>query len=272
MAEKKIPKVLKIPKILITRPRQDIQPLAREIQEMGCAVFSRPLFNIKLLKPKDDLQDWAEEAGALIFSSAHGVRAFARTPHGRAALQEKIAFTVGEASADEARRLGARKIFFPKEGESAALVALILSKRHALPPKQPLLHLAGRHRAGRIGKALSEEGVPFRRAVLYEARAVRSLGRELLNLLRQRRIWGALFFSRRASALFAERLRDHQDCEKTLRHLRAFCLSKSVAEPFAESGIAWREVHIASAPCRAAMREKLRSVLKKEGALKGGAP
>ncbi len=254
-------------KILITRPSPDADILAREIQAMGGAVFLRPLFNIKRLAPKSSLKGWTEDAAALLFTSAHGVRALAALDYGGLALAKKPVFAVGEASAEAARRAGASLVHYPKEGDAAALLSLILSKGRSFSAK-PLLHIAGVHRAGDIGASLTEKGFPFRRAVLYEARPVLTLGRALEEEFRRGGICAALFFSRRAASLFADLARAAEKLPESLRRAEALCMSDRVAEPIAS--LSWRALHVAPAPSGAAMLKILRVMLEREGRAKSG--
>ena len=143
-------------KVINTRPSPDAAAFTAAIREAGAEVIASPVMTINF---RDDTAPVAPDE-ALAFTSANGVRAFARANQDR----RPKAFAVGAATADEARRAGFGLVETAK-GDVESLADLIAA---AKPPCH-ILHLAGSDRAGDLVAALDARGVRARRLVLYDA-------------------------------------------------------------------------------------------------------
>lgn len=143
-------------KVINTRPATDADPFTAAIRAAGAEPVLSPVMAIRFRDTAAPVQP--EEA--LAFTSANGVRAFARANSDRGI---KI-FAVGGATADEARGAGFVDVKVAG-GNVESLATLIAGSKAPLR----ILHLAGSHRAGDLVAALAERGVPSRRLVLYDA-------------------------------------------------------------------------------------------------------
>ncbi len=144
------------PLILITRPQEGSEAFAAELRaHLGpaAAICVAPLMRID---PADDLPDLAPYR-TLIFTSAHGVSAFARaTPR-----RDFTCYTVGDATAAAARQAGFDPITGP--GNGRALAAQIRQDA----PGQPCLYLRGDHVAFDMARALGSAGIETHQATVY---------------------------------------------------------------------------------------------------------
>jgi len=223
-------------RVLVTRPREDAEPLAAALRSRGFEVFLEPLLHIV---PKPDAAKDLDLTGvqALLFTSANGVRVFAGLSPERALP----AFTVGDATARAAHEAGFGTVE-SAAGDVETLAALV---RARLDPRAgALLHPAARQLAGDLKQMLESGGFTVRRPAVYEARGTESLSGALQSHLRDGKIGYALFFSPRTAATFVT-LIEAADCAKSLGATHAVCLSAAVAAKL--DGLAWGGVSVAEA-------------------------
>lgn len=110
---------------------------------------------------------------ALALTSPNGARSAASL------LQERTAtvFTVGDATADAARREGFARIV-SASGDGAALAALIATRWSG-----PVLHVRGEDQSFDLAGALKQAGLPARDVVAYAAEPVEALSAEAIDAL-----------------------------------------------------------------------------------------
>lgn len=220
---------------LVTRPREDSGELAEALKQRGFEPVIEPMLTIRY---RDHPRPDPEAYQAVLLTSANGARALARL----VAWRHLPVWTVGEASAAEAKRLG----FVTVEaagGDVAALAALVGAK---LDPRQgKLLHVAASKVAGDLAGLLASQGFSVDKTVLYDAVATEALSSSLCDLIGHKGLELALFFSPRTAATFVTLARDRLDPE-ALRATRALALSPAVAEVLA--ALPWFEVRTAAKP------------------------
>lgn len=171
----------------------------------------------------------------LVFTSVHGVQGYlAATP-----VRDRPALCVGMATAAAARAGGLSVTV--GDGDSDSLAARIL----AAPPKGPIWHLAGRHRAGDLDGALRDAGHVVEVIELYD-QVARPLPGVVRAALGTGAIAGVVLMSPRTSTLFAAELED----VAVASGCRAFCLSKAVAAPVAHLDL---DLRIAELPTQEAL-------------------
>lgn len=234
-------------RVLITRPREDAEPLAAELRAHGVESMIAPLIEIRNLDgPSLDL----DGVQALLATSANGVRAFAcREP-----VRNLPVYAVGDATARTARAEGFHAVE-SASGDVGALAALV---RDRLDPDAGVLtHVAGTKFAGDLSGMLRVAGFRYRREVLYEARTADCLPSAAAEALRDRSLQGVVLYSPRTAATFVDLVRKaglDGDCG----FLSAFCLSRAVAERTA--GIMWKRIIVAAHPDQSAMVEAMVTV------------
>lgn len=230
--------------ILITRPRDDSERFARQLEARGHGVLIEPLFTIA---PEPDATLDLDRVQALLLTSANGARAFAS----RSERRDLRVFTVGDATADAARHLG----FADVESAGGDVDDLIRLVRERLRPEDGvLLHAAGSVVAGDLAGALSAEGFEVRRAVLYRAEPVEALSEATIAALREGKVDVAVFFSPRTAAHFV-RLAQAAGVDGACSGVALLGLSSAVVE--AADGITWSAREAAVAPNEAALLEAL---------------
>lgn len=227
-------------RVLITRPREDAEPLAAVLREHGVKAMIVPLLDIHALTgPPLDLGG----VQALLATSANGVRAFAA----READRGLPVYAVGDATARIARAEGFRTVE-TASGDVAALAQLVRDRLD--PASGALVHVAGSKLAGDLCGMLSAAGFRYRREVLYEARAAGSLPSAAARAIGERSVQGVVLYSPRTAATFVDLIREAGlvgDCEV----LHAFCLSQAVADSV--SAISWNRLVVAARPDQPAL-------------------
>ncbi len=226
-------------RILITRGRDDAAPLAAELEARGHQALIEPMLDIvPAAGSKQKLLGDLTSVQALLFTSANGVRAFARLTPARG---YRI-FAVGDATAAAARAAGFARVE-SAAGDVEALADLVA--RRLRPGGGALLHAAASQLAGDLQGRLEAAGFELRRAVLYEAKPASSISDEVKGDLDSGRIDAALFFSPRTAKTFVTLVREG-GLAPALARCTALCLSEAVAEEVRTC--AWAGVHLARQP------------------------
>lgn len=159
-------------RVWITRAQPGAEATAGRVRALGHAPFLAPLLAVHPVgaAPAD-----FEGVGALAFTSANGVEAFA----GRCSRRDLPVFAVGQATARAARAAGFAQIEVSEAGVTA-LVALILARRGEIPGA--VLHPGAAVLAGDLTGLLQAGGLNARRLVVYETRPRRLEPGELAAL------------------------------------------------------------------------------------------
>jgi len=235
------------PRVLVTRPSADALPLAGELQRRGFDVLLQPLLRIEYEEgPPPDVGG----VQALLFTSANGVRAFAR----RTELRTLPVYAVGDATATAAR--AERFLFVASAGGDVDDLAVLVKDRLD-PAGGRLLHVAGSAVAGDLAGTLEAAGFTVDRLQLYTAQKTEVFDPSIHSALAAGAVDAALFFSPRSAASFVSLVRDAALVE-ACGGIRAFCLSAAVAE--ALSPVSWRAIAVAPEP----NQESLLATLERE--------
>ena len=239
-------------RVLVTRPRDDAAGLVAALEQRGLDVLSQPMLEIDF---GDETPPDLEGRQALLFTSANGVRAFARTSDRR----DLPVFAVGDATAATARRSGFAAVE-SAQGNVDDLAGLV--QRTCDQAAGPLLHVAGSAVAGDLAGQLHDAGFNVERVQLYSARTAEALDRRVQSAIAGGNIEYALFFSPRSAATFVS-LTQAAEVSAACAKIKAVCLSAAVAE--ALSPIGWRAVIVAPAPTQEALLECLDRDIKEGG-------
>jgi uroporphyrinogen-III synthase len=220
-------------RILVTRPREDGEDIARRLAAMGHQALLAPLLSVKFL---DGAAPDLAGIQAVLVTSANGVRALARrTPNRRPAI-----FAVGPQTAAAAREAGFLRVQ-SATGDAATLAQAVA--RWADPRAGILLHAAGEEASNALCERLTALGFETRREVLYRMEKAARLPEQAVQAIRQSEVDAALFFSPKSAALFAECVaRDRLATDRLI----AICISANAAAALGK--LTFAEVRIATAP------------------------
>lgn len=229
------------PRVLITRPAADAAPLAAELIRRGIDSFCEPLLDISILE--GDILPPLKGLQGLLFTSANGVRAFAR----HSADRSLPAFAVGEATGREAEATGFTRVHVAG-GNVERLAELVA--RTCDPAAGGFLHPAASKLAGDLSGSLSSLGFSVTHCVLYEAITAPRLSDQCQKGLNNEKFDAVLLFSPRTARTFAKLVRQ-AGMEQTLEPLCAICLSDAVAAEMKD--LPWQDVHTAAHPDQASL-------------------
>jgi uroporphyrinogen-III synthase len=229
-------------RILVTRPREEGEKIARRLAAMGHQTLLAPLLSVKFLDGAP-----LDLAGiqAVLVTSANGVRALARrTPNRHAAI-----FAVGPQSAAAAREAGFLRVQ-SASGDAAALAQAVV--RGADPAAGILLHASSEEAGNALCERLTARGFQTRREVLYRMEKAARLPPQAVDAIRQGEVGAALFFSPQSAALFAECVtRDGLSTDRLI----AICISANTAAALEK--LTFAEIRIAAAPNQDALLTRL---------------
>jgi uroporphyrinogen-III synthase len=220
-------------RILVTRPREDGEEIARRLGAMGHQTLLAPLLSVKFLDGAP-----LDLAGiqAVLVTSANGVRALVRrTPNRHAVI-----FAVGPQSAAAAREAGFLRVQ-SSTGDAATLTQAVA--RWADPRAGILLHAAGEEANNALCERLTAQGFHARRENLYRMEKAARLPPQAVDAIRQSEVDAALFFSPKSAALFAACVaRDGLATDRLI----AICISANTAAALGK--LTFAEIRIAAAP------------------------
>jgi uroporphyrinogen-III synthase len=228
------------PRILVTRPRDDAEALAAELDQRGFPVMIQPMLEIRMLEgPPLDL----DGVQALLFTSANGVRATAA----RTKARDLPALAVGDATARAARDEGFIQVESAR-GDVESLARLV--KARLDPAAGRLFHAAGSAVAGDLAGDLGSAGFRLERQVLYAADPVTEFDPQAREALYAGTIGAVLFFSPRTAQSFVKVVQNSGLAER-LGGVVALCLSEAVGT--AVRTVRWQDIQVAAQPDQASL-------------------
>lgn len=239
-------------RVLVTRPKADAAPLAAALAGRGYKTLVQPLLAIVPLDPPPPVA--LDGVQALLFTSANGLRGFARACPAR----HLPVYAVGDASAAAARDAGFETVA-SAGGDVGDLAALV--RANCDPSRGALLHAGGSRLAGDLAGDLARDGFAVQRLVLYKAEPAAGLEPEVSAALRGGQIDAVLFFSPRTAETFVTLVR-RQDLAAACRTCVAVCLSAAVGH--AVEALPWRGLRIAAQPDQRALLAALDEALATE--------
>ena len=222
-------------KILITRPEPDAARLAAILRGLGHDAVSAPMMSIENLSGTKVDVDGVQ---ALLVTSANGARALGRAT----AFRNVKIFAVGAATAEAVRTEGFDQVT-SADGDVPSLAAKVIEM--CKPEDGKLVHIAGTEVAGDLSGLLNVAGFNCERAVLYEAKPVKSLPSDVTKQIKAGSIDAALFYSPRTAAIVTG-IVTAADLPPYMKSMTAFCLSSAVAEKI--ESLPWGGLQVAAEP------------------------
>jgi uroporphyrinogen-III synthase len=178
-------------RVLVTRSEPGASETAQRLEDRGYAPVVEPLFAIEAIAA--DLPPY----DALAFTSANGVRAFARLDQRR----DRPVFCVGGRTAQEALDLGFTQII-SADGDVGDLAALIGNR---MQPGARLLHTGNEESRGDLSGTLAAQGIEASFVPTFRAAPVLEPGPRLAAHLRGESAFDAiLIHSARAAAILSQ--------------------------------------------------------------------
>ena len=211
-------------KILLTRPQQDAEPLAKKLQQQGYQPMILPMMEVEFL-PEIALP--VDNIDALIFTSANGVRALMHQlqyqPQYRQQILATPCYAVGAKTASTAKSYGFDKIAIAG-GDANKLYQLIIdTNAHA---SQRFYHVAADNHPHALVERLKQAGLNATRQSFYKTLALQRLPADFTDIFPQ--INAVMLFSVRTAEIFLELLYN-QTLQKEIKYtIKLVCLSNAV--------------------------------------------
>ena len=200
-------------RLLVTRPREDAEPLKARLEAWGHEVILSPLLTIV---PRPDVEIPSGPFQLIALTSANAIRCLADHPHlGR--LRGTPVLAVGPQSAAAARQTGFADVT-EAGGDGTGLARHIVAK--ARPEAGPILYLSGLDTASDFSGLLARDGFSVTRVIAYEARPATTLAGD------SGRAEGVLLYSPRSARLWLDLARKGGVKAHVMMH---FCLSPNIA-------------------------------------------
>lgn len=231
-----------IQKILITRPKEDAEILAGEIEALGFETLIEPMLVIKHVEV--DLPDLSPFDG-FIFTSSNGVRSFSSLSD----VRDQPVFTVGEKTAYEAIQAGFSNV--QSSGRDVTALVEFLKTQKGM-----YAHFRGQDITKSLVGELSDfQEMEIKEFITYRAEKVTEISPNILKNIENNNVSNVLFYSKRTAKTFVQLI---QNCECTsfVRSIKALCLADSMVECL--SVLPWKEIQVAKHPDQGSMLELLK--------------
>ncbi|MCH1568783.1 MAG: uroporphyrinogen-III synthase [Alphaproteobacteria bacterium] len=216
-------------RLLVTRPISDALVLAEQLARHGHDVLVSPMIDI-IMDPRDRAEGLpaTDAQGGLAFTSANGVRALMAhlNPDTHPDWLALPSFAVGPQTAQALAAAGFSKIH-TANGDLPALADLVSAHYKS---DLPILHIAGRDRAGDLAALLSQKSIILTRAVLYRAKAATdfSLAAQAALGDDDEPVEAVVLYSQRSADIFCALFAALNPPPS--RRPKAYCLSEPIAQ------------------------------------------
>lgn len=211
--------------ILVTRPEPDSLKLKGILEARGFSGVAAPLMRFH---SQGLALDQLEGVTGLIATSRNGLRALVGTEALEYARQLTV-FTVGGATAEEARRMGFKRIV-KGPGTAAALGPLIASMID--PVEEVLLHLAGERLAFDLAGELAQLGVRVVSETVYRMVPADRLHPDIAAAISRGAIDAVMLMSPDTARIWV-RLVEHHGIAPAAREMLHLCLSEAISRRLA---------------------------------------
>ncbi len=206
-------------KILITKTIEDSVVYADAVRAVGFKPLIEPMMQIKPVE--FELSDFSPET-PLVFTSSHGVRAFAMKTRER----QFPLYVVGRSTAETAQGLGFRslEVVAPCAENLAELMIQMLKQT-----EKKAVYMRGEDISYDLSGFLRNNGVNLREIVAYRAIPCENLSIDALKSLDNREIYAVMLFSKRNARIFADLIEQYGRTVR-LKYTKALCISDAVLQ------------------------------------------
>ncbi len=241
-----------MPRVLLTRPQSDSEPLALALRKLGYETVIEPLLEIQ---PVQELPPDSSKIQAVMLTSAHALDFLDR--HGAAVetLRSLPCYCVGARTAAAAQAFGFACVE-NADGDGLALAALLQQNRQSA--QGALLHITARDADSRGREALQQAGFTVQTWVTYQAEATPTLSSDLMQLLRAQKLDAVLLFSPRTAGILQKLLGDNR-LQACCKNVIAIGISDIVIGAVAD--LPWLRRAATSSPTTDAVLQRLQEFL-----------
>lgn len=208
------------PVVLITRPREEAENLASELEKHNVSTTIYPLLEIVPVVNLSLSTYPSHTLNGIIVTSKNATRA----AYDWSVYQNLPTWVVGERTADGLRKKGWKNIRHVAQTSSELSLAI----RDSGQKSPRLLYLSGEDTSFDFATDLSGYA-QVERLVTYTANPVQQLSANVMASLKSGKITHITVYSERTAAVLESLIKKH-GLEEYLKHIVACCLSQSVAD------------------------------------------
>jgi len=206
-------------RILVTRPEPDNSEMKSFLEENGHEAYAAPMLEFKKTNVVwPNLEDYS----AIIVTSKNAVRILCEKTDKRS----MSLFTVGDQSADLAKKMGFKDVYSGK-GNVKGLIRFLHKKKFY----KPLLYLRGRNITTNLSVALVHHDVD--ELIIYDMIEIPSLPEDVRIAFWKNKIDMVIFYSKRTAESFywtVESMDQNIRIKMGLKRTIALCLGRGVLE------------------------------------------
>jgi uroporphyrinogen-III synthase len=241
-----------MPVVLLTRPKEDSEKLARKLAELGYDSVIEPLLTLQSAPtPPPDLKNLQ----AVMLTSPHALDFLDRRMCETSGLFKLPCFCVGASTASAAQSFGFESLH-DSAGDGLALASHIKSMLDSA--RGDILHIAGRDTDSRGREALERWGYIVRAWTTYAAETSSALSSITQSRFREAKLDAVLVFSARTAATLNTLIVRHR-LEACCRSVIALGLSDTVLEALRD--LPWRLLDAAPTPSEVTVLQRLQELL-----------
>ena len=229
--------------VLITRPEDDSTTIAYAVNQKKYLAFCEPFLDVVFY---DTELPNLENYGALVFTSANGVRAFVLKSERR----DIPVFTVGDNTLEEVR-CHDFATYKSAQGNVDDLINMLADENI----EGSALYIRGEHISKQLDGAVS--GLDINEFTLYRTEKPQQISPNCLDLLRQGIFSHVLFFSARTAETFVALISGDVQAVSGLKRTKALCLGDSMIECL--SVLPWQDIMVAAEPNRDGLLDLLQN-------------
>lgn len=239
-------------RVIVTRPAEASADLAADLAAHGIEALSAPMLTVEPVTPAAPFPDPVQ---AILVTSGNGAEGASRlTPR-----RDLPVLAVGEATAAAARAAGFAEVS-TASGDATGLVERVAER--CRPAEGPLVWVSGEAISTDLAAELAARGFQVERRIAYRTIQAERLPPGAGSALRDGAVEGVLFFSPRSAEAFARLVR-RAGLEAACEPVAAYCMSDAIGR--AASKLAWRTIHVAESPTKAALVEALLRAVGRDG-------
>ena len=217
--------------LLVTRPKEDSLKIKEYLSKIGFNVYIEPMFSIKHLRAKIDVEDF----DFIISTSQHSIIALSKITKNR----NKLIITAGHNTMQIGEKLGFTSI----KSFNNNVNGIISYLKHY--NGNNVLYIRGKEITCNLKNMFINRIKNFQEVIVYNTIDRKYFSKNCYNLLLQDKISAILFYSSRTADIFIELIKKH-NMEHKAASIIIYVISNKVAETAKK--VCWKNIKISDNP------------------------
>jgi uroporphyrinogen-III synthase len=235
--------------ILLTRPREDSEAMAADIEALGYIPFIEPM--LEIVPQAASFPDF-DDYGGFVFTSANAVKTLPNSVFDQLPALGKPVYALAPHTGQSLPWFAQYAITEKGSGlELSARIAKDLAAGEVQGDK-PFLHICGID----VARPMMVDGLVIEQFPVYKAEAAQVLSDDCQNMIRNGDFFAATFFSTRTAETFVS-LAVKYGLDTSVSSTKALCLADSMVKSV--RALPWQDVQAASQPEKQSLLELLKA-------------